>query len=127
MNWRIWISFDIHELQLRCLSLRSSSVTCQRGSIVTESIVKEQFAWRNMKRAAFEFVTQCLYFLTAWSGDKVLLPLAATLDGSRPNELVDFDYLKMGPSTEGYQYILLFKGRPLLLLLAGTTHKSVLF
>ena len=53
-----------------------------------------------------EFVKNCLHCLVGKGNHKVPRPLALTLHGTRPNEVLHFDFLYQGPGTGGVKYVL---------------------
>ena len=69
-----------------------------------------------MEKHVAEFVKQCLHCMDSKAGEKELRPLGETVHGTRPGEVVHFDYLHVeasGPlgddgldEVEGYRYIL---------------------
>ena len=109
VNGRAWIPENAHELHIRVLAMAHCGKSGHRGADATASIARERYTWSSLKEDCSEFVNDCLVCLTASSGEKIPRPLAATLHGERPNGVVHFDYLYMGPSTDGAQYVLLLK------------------
>ena len=69
----------------------------------------ENFFWDNMQQDCTEFIQTCLHCFTGYSGQKIPRPLAATLHGNKPCEVLHFDYLCMGKGLQNYWYILLLK------------------
>lgn len=50
-----------------------------------------------------------LNFLETTGGFRISRPLSHVLHATRPNELIHFDFLFMGPSSQGNDYILVIK------------------
>ena len=56
-----------------------------------------------------EFVAMCLHCLTGKTGHKIPRPLSMTLLGTKPNEVIHFDFLYMGHGIDGLKYILVIR------------------
>jgi hypothetical protein len=56
------------------------------------------------------FVQNCLHCIATIPGDKVPRTLGTQLHATKPNEILHFDYLRIGLSRDGkYHYLLLLK------------------
>lgn len=62
-----------------------------------------------MKRDISTFIDKCLHCLVSKSGSLIPRPLAHALHGSRPNEVLHFDFLYMGPGQDNNHYVLIVK------------------
>lgn len=109
VNHHIWLPPSEHILQMQVMIMAHCGISGHRGVAATTSIAMEQYIWSTMKSDCREFVQQCLHCMTAASGEKIPRPLSSTVHGSRPNEVIHFDYLYMGPGVDGIQYVLLIK------------------
>lgn len=55
------------------------------------------------------FVSSCIHCLSTKGGGKVPHPLGQALLGTKPNELVQFDYIELGASRTGENYVLMVR------------------
>jgi hypothetical protein len=107
-NEQVLVPDEASELQLRLLVVAHFSVGGHRGAKVTADIVKRKFWWSTIDEDVKLFVEKCLHCASA-SGEWVHRPLGETLHAEKPNELLHFDYIYMGESEDGYEYILVLK------------------
>ena len=49
----------------------------------------------------------CLQCIKSHKGDKVPRPLGTQLIPEFPNEIIMWDYIKIGPSESGHEYVLM--------------------
>ena len=80
-----------------------------RGAEATEIIIRGHFTWQTLTQDCKDFVDCCIHCIVSRTGQKIPRPLATTLHGSRPNEVVHSDYLYLGPSRDGLLYVLILK------------------
>ena len=52
----------------------------------------EAYTWENIEGVCAEFVAMCLYCLTGKTGHKIPRPLSMTVNGTKPNEVIHFDF-----------------------------------
>jgi Integrase core domain len=92
--WRSTASLQDTERTKRCLAQSRSMWRGQRWPRISWSLCR----------------TVCLHYVATISGDKVPLPLGTQLHATKPNEILHFDFLYIGLSTDWkHQYLLLFK------------------
>lgn len=103
------VGWKSDDLQLRLLIVAHCDTSDHRGTDSTECTLREQFTWNTFADDAREFVADCIHCIMAKTGHKIPRPYAETLHAVKPNEVVHFDYLYMGPSGDGYQYVLVIK------------------
>jgi transposase InsO family protein len=107
-NEQVVIPEDADELKIRLLVVAHFSVGGHRGATVTADIVKKKFWWSTLDTDVKLFVSKCLHCASA-SGDWMHRPLGEALHADKPNELLHFDYVYMGKSDDGYEYLLVIK------------------
>jgi hypothetical protein len=110
MNNALWISERAVELQLRlCVEAHCRSAG-HRAYEATLGAIKEYVAWITMAKDVKVFVQNFLHCVATIPGDKVPRPLGTQLHATKPNEILQFDFLYIGLSRDGkYQYLLLLK------------------
>lgn len=80
-----------------------------RGLDSTLSIISRHFTWLSMKLDVQTFVSKCLHCLRTKGGRMIPRPFGSTYRSTRSNEHLHFDFLWMGPSYDGNEYILALK------------------
>lgn len=55
------------------------------------------------------FVCACIHFLSTIGGEKIPRPFGPAVHGTKPNDLVQFDYIRLGPSKSGDKYVLILR------------------
>lgn len=105
----IWIPAKDLELQMKVLVVSHCSLGGHRGQDATESIIRENFVWRDMKGDIAEFVKTCIHCIVTRAGEVIPRPLGTQLHGQRPNEVVHVDYLFMGEGVDDLKYVLLIR------------------
>lgn len=80
-----------------------------KGTQSTLSALRETFTRENMADDTKFFIQHCLHCFIGKTGLKIPRPLALTLHGSYPNEVIHFDYLYMGMGTNNLRYVLVIR------------------
>ena len=87
----------LFRLQVRCFdgvcSHKGGWPSWCRGYLATLQRLSEYCCWFRTEEHVTEFVTQCLHCMDSKAGKKVPRPLGETVHGTRPSEVVHFDYL----------------------------------
>ena len=112
----LWIPGGAKQLQVRSMVCAHMKEAGHRGVVATLHRLSEYCCWFNTEEHVAEFVTQCLHCMDSKAGEKVPRSLGETVHGTRPGEVVQFDYLHVGASGPlgddgldedgGYRYIL---------------------
>jgi transposase InsO family protein len=55
------------------------------------------------------FVGSCFHYIASAPGETIPRPMGEALHASKPNEVIHFDYLYMGPSVDDDKYVLIVK------------------
>ena len=87
-----------------------------RSAVATLHRLSEYCCWFCMEEHVAELVKQCLHCMERKAGEKMSRTLGETVHGTRPGEVVHFDYLHVGASGPlgddgldedgGYRYVL---------------------
>ena len=109
MEGKYWIPALGHSLILRILIASHAGVMGHRGIEATKNSVSELFWWTSIDSDVKEFCQSCLFCQMTIGGVRVPRPLASTMHASRPGQILHMDYLYIGRSRQGYQYILMLK------------------
>jgi Integrase core domain/Integrase zinc binding domain len=110
MTNAIWIPDSAVELQLRVWVEAHCRSAGHRAYEATLGAIKEYVAWTTMAKDVKVFAANCLLCVATVPGDKVPRSLGAQLQATKPNEILNFDFLYIGLSRCGkYQYLLSLK------------------
>jgi transposase InsO family protein len=102
---RIWVP-DIRNLRERICLLAHGGFSGHRGARVTIDRIKQLFTWRGVGADAKRFVQSCLHCRTAKGPAHHVRPLGEAIRGVRRGQVLHFDFLFLGPSREGVEYVL---------------------
>lgn len=97
------------ELQLRIVVAAHCGLGGHRGYTTTCNVIKDKLTWETVDDDVKAFVQGCLVCLLSDSGMKVPRPLGQQVHASKVGELLHFDYLYVGESTDEKEYILILK------------------
>lgn len=105
----VWIPSDAHEMQLKLLTVAHAGTAGHRGTEATMATISSSFRWKYMRRDVEDFTAECILCLLSKTGERIPRPLATTLHGDKPNQVLHFDYLFLGTSAAGDMYTLVLK------------------
>lgn len=105
----VWIPDDCDELQLRLCVIAHTGPSGHRGASSTESTVRQHFFWPTMKTDVDTFVKSCIHCLSTTGGGRVPRPYGPAFHGTSANDLLQFDYIEVAPSTTGDKYVLMLR------------------
>ncbi len=105
----VWVPENAADLQLRICVIGHTSTAGHRGQKATASIIRRQCFWKSLDVDVQTFVRNCIHCLSTNGGAKVPRPFGPTCHGTKPNDLIQFDYIEMGPSRVGHKYILMIR------------------
>lgn len=106
---RIWIPEDASDLQLRLCIIAHCGPAGHRGRKATEQALRSKFKWSTLTEDVQAFVRACIHCLSTVGGEKVPRPFGPAVHGTKPNDLVQFDYIDLGPSKTGDKYVLMLR------------------
>lgn len=93
-------------LQLRLSIVAHNSAACHRGRDDTEMALQHHFVWKTLPNDEKAFVSSCIHCLSTTGSRWVLRPLCPSVNGNKPNGLIQFDYLELGQSSNRDKYVL---------------------
>lgn len=106
---RIWISDAATILQIRIRVIGHSGASWHRGQKKTEEAICECFHWSTASDDVRSFASSCIHCFYAQRGEKVPRLFGPARYGTKPDDLLQFDYIKVGPSTDGDKYVPLLR------------------
>ena len=104
---QIWVPAEEEGLQ-RCLyALAHQGMSGHRGADATMALLCQHVTWETMERDVTKWRNCCLQCLKNAQGKLVPRPLGESLVAERPGEILCMDYIKLGPSRNGFCNVLL--------------------
>lgn len=107
--WAVYITAYDVSMQPRILVSGHCRQSGHRGEDTTLRGIFPYFTWPTIKSDVTVLVTSCPNCSETTGGIRFTWPLGHGLHATRPNELIHFDFLYMGPSSEGNYYSLFIK------------------
>ena len=104
---KVWIPPN-KSLRTRLMIIGHCSISGHLQIQATIEKIGTHFWWESMEEDVKAFVTNCLHCITTKSGP-IPRPLGEAVHGSRPNEVLHYDFLHVGKSEDGYVYVLVIK------------------
>ena len=99
---RIWVPTE--DLRVRICVIAHAGSSGHRGIDITASRIKKHFYWKYMNKDIDLFCKNCLHCRV--SGDSMIpRPLGEAIHGSKRGEVLHYDYLNVGPSSDEYEHV----------------------
>jgi len=105
----VWIPSKSADLQLRICIIGHTSAAGHRGSDATEAAIRKNFLWDTLSEDVSRFVKGCIHCISTTGGKRVPRPFGPSVHGTAPNDLLQFDFLEIGPGADGIKYILMMR------------------
>ena len=105
----VWVPATATHMQLRLCVIGHCGRGGHRGVNTTFRNVSESFFWTTMKSDISVFCNTCLHCISTLGGTRIPRPLSHAMHADRPNELLHFDFLYLGPSESDQLYCLVVK------------------
>lgn len=105
----VWIPGAAHDLQLRLCIIVHMEPGGHRGSKATDHSLCNHFFWNTVKEDAPALVRSSIHCLSTLVGRKVPRPFSPAFHGTAMNDLLQFGYIEISPSTSGEKYILIMR------------------
>lgn len=96
-------------MQLRVCVTAHCGQGGHRGYSATQKIIVEQVFWLTMDADIAAFCQHCLLCKISSGNERSLVPFAPILQANEPNAAIHFDFLYIGPSEQGENYVLIIK------------------
>lgn len=96
-------------MQLRLCIIAHADSSGHRGSGSTEQALRSIFNWSTLTEDVRDFIRACIHCLSTSGGEKVPRPFGPAVHGTGPNDLLQFDYIDLGPSISGDNYVLMMR------------------
>jgi RNase H-like domain found in reverse transcriptase len=100
---RVYVPRSAVDVKIRLLIAAHCGRGGHRPAMETKLKLLKNFVWDDVVDDVDTFLSSCLH-CAANDG-----PMTHTLHATKPNQLLHFDFLLVGPNVQGYVYILIFK------------------
>lgn len=101
----IWIPKEADEMHLRLCIIAHTGPSGHRAADATERTLRTHFFWHTMTADARTFIQSCMHCLSTKGGEKIPRPFGRAVHGLKVNALLQFDYIDLGPGTDGAKYV----------------------
>ena len=108
-NGAVWVPDAAAHMQLRLCIIAHTGPAGHRGIEATEQALRSNFFWSTMTSDVRMFVKACIHCLSTVGGGKVPRPFGPALHGTKPNALLQFDYIELGMGANGDKYVLMLR------------------
>jgi hypothetical protein len=105
----VWIPSEASDMQLRICIVAHTGIGGHRGFKATLDTIQSKFSWHTMTADIKSFCNSCLHCCSTIGGDRTPRPKGEAIHATLPNEVINFDFLFLGPSKTGEKYLLLIK------------------
>ena len=104
-----WVPDLATALQLRLLIDAHCGPAGHRSFSVTLSSLSLHFSWTTIEDDTSTFFNTCIHCLCTTGGRRIPRPFGEAVHASKPNEVIHFDSLYIGPASQDVTYLLLLK------------------
>lgn len=108
-NGSVWIPDNTDELQLRLCTIAYTGPSGHRQYKPSLCISRRQFSWTFDKDDMFTFVIACIHCLSTTERGMEPRPFGPAFHGTKPNDLLQFDFINVAPGIDGEKYVLMLR------------------
>lgn len=101
-----WMPTVLTNLKLSICLIVNTGTSCHRACASTENDIRSQYFWGTMKSEIRTIMRSCVQFLSKTGGERVQSPYGTAVYGLSENDLLQFDYIDLGPREDGENYFL---------------------
>lgn len=105
----VGIHKEATDLQRRPCVIVHTGPSGHGGVSSTNSTIGVQFAWYKMSVDIHGLVTSSIHCISTSGGGKVPRPFGGSVHGKKPNDFLQFVYMKIRPSRKSYNYALMLR------------------
>jgi Integrase zinc binding domain len=106
---KIWIPTNDVSMKVRLSVIAHCGRRGHRGHQVTLSAIQDHYYWKGMSKDVKVFMGSCFHCIDSAPRETTPRPRGDALHESKPNEVIHFKYLHMGPSANDAKYVLIVK------------------
>lgn len=97
----VWVPNEDTDLQIRLEMILHTSDASHCGREATGSILEKNFFWFTLRKDISIFVISCIDYLSTIGGDNVPRDFGPSLHGTKPNDLLKFEYISFVMASTG--------------------------
>lgn len=97
----IWIPDTAIHLQVHRCIIAHTGPSGRRGMQATTQLLSRTFKYSTLSPAITSFIRACIHFLSTIGGEKVPRPFGPSVHGTAASDLLQCDYVEIGPSGTG--------------------------
>ena len=105
----VWIPDEAADMQLRLCVIAHTGPAGHRGYAATTKALQDCFTWTTLKQDVKDFIRGCIHCLSTQGGGSMPRPFGPSFFGTKPNDLLQFDYIELGPRSIGAKYVLMLR------------------
>lgn len=72
-------------------------------------MLRKHFTWSTLSLDVKKFIRSCIHCLSSVGGGKIPRPFGLAVHGTAPNDLLQFDYIKITAAVTGEKYVLMLR------------------
>lgn len=99
-NGAIWIPDCAENIQLRLCIIGHTGAAGHRGREATAKTLSTFYSWSTLHEDVSMFVKACIHCISTVGVEKVPRPFGPALYGTKPNDLLQFDYIEIVKSMQ---------------------------
>lgn len=103
----VWIPDEASNLLLRLHIIAYTGAADHCGVDPTEQVLRKEYWWSTLSSDVNTFVRAFIHCISTTGRGRGPSPFGPTFHGSKPSELLQFDYVHFGPGHDGDRYVLL--------------------
>lgn len=97
------------DLQFRLMIIAHTSAAGHRGITAKTSALSNAFCWSTLQEDTKVFVQSCIYSLSTTGVNHTPRPFVPILHRIEPNDLLQFDHIKLGLGSTGDKYVFMIR------------------
>lgn len=105
----IWVPNVCEDLQLWLFTIARTGLFGHRCRSTIEQALNKSYFCTSMTTDVRSFVRVCIHCLPTNGAKKVPRQFGPSMHWTKPNNLLQFDYIELGPSTHGEKYVVIVR------------------
>lgn len=105
----IWIPEEDSDLQPRLCIIAHTGPNEHRAAKATTDVLRQHYFWTASSSDVKSFVGFCIHCLYTVKGEIVPRPFGPAVHGTSPNDLLQFDCIKIAEANSGEKYVLMLR------------------
>lgn len=94
---------------MRLLIIAHAGSAGCKGAYSTTELLIVRFICKTLRDDVSIFISKCIHWIISKTVKKIPRPCVLTLNASMPNQILQFDFLFIGPRSASHKYVLVLK------------------